>query len=156
MRPEGLFQWKIPMTPSGIEPATFRLVERCRNQLRHRSELKISRAVGKGSSCIAWSSGCLKTLPRGGWRLLRRHTILAADCSSFFRWNQQVWNVRRWVCREDQHSRFRGFCILPDEGSGASLWNGLCWSHETIKKSGVSMYVVFIYRHIYTGYVYNL
>jgi hypothetical protein len=40
VRPEGC-QWKTPVTPSGIEPATFRFVAQCFSQLRHHCKMRV-------------------------------------------------------------------------------------------------------------------
>jgi hypothetical protein len=39
VRPEGLCHWKIPVTPSGIEPATCRFVAYCLNRLSQLTSL---------------------------------------------------------------------------------------------------------------------
>jgi len=59
VRPEGLCQWKIPVTPSGIEPATFRLLAQCLNQLRHQQRAPKANNWRYKINFYSLNSGCL-------------------------------------------------------------------------------------------------
>jgi hypothetical protein len=63
--PEGLCQWKIPMTPSRIDPATFRFVAQC---LNHYATACPSFARNWGKTSNEVLNGTIELSTTGWWQ----------------------------------------------------------------------------------------
>jgi hypothetical protein len=72
VRPKGLYQWKIPMTQSGIETVTFRFVAQGLNQLRHSVQIWINRYLIKNKTTTVTPVTVIKCIPGLTWLLCKR------------------------------------------------------------------------------------